>query len=361
MGVEVNRCQGCLLGLAVGDALGYTIDEKNWEQIREAYGPNGLLGYDLANGCVEVSSYTQLAAYTANGLLVAITRGHREYYLRYITQALRDWARSQQFYRDPEKPLCWVSRLPIFRRRHCRDSRMLDALRCKTLGTLRAPLNQNTAPGAMTTAVAIGLSFQPERMEPAFLGVLAAQSVALTHGNPETILCAVVLAYAVAGIMQEPELELRSHLIHAVEAMREQFREQFRQADALAQMLSQVIGEAGTEEDPQQAMENLRCDTAQQCLAGAMYACLCCGSDFDTGMILAVNHSGRSAAVGAIAGALLGAKLGYEALPEFYLEGLEVQPVLMELGEDLSNGSPTMGLFDDDWDLKYTQGMPLHP
>ena len=74
---EVNRYQGCLLGLAVGDAMGYTIDEKSWREIQTAYGPNGLLGYDIANGVVELSSYTPLAAYTANGLLVALTRGRR--------------------------------------------------------------------------------------------------------------------------------------------------------------------------------------------------------------------------------------------------------------------------------------------
>ena len=61
--------RGCLLGLAVGDAMGYTIDTKSWAEIREDYGPNGLLGYDLANGYAEISSYTQLAAFTANGLL----------------------------------------------------------------------------------------------------------------------------------------------------------------------------------------------------------------------------------------------------------------------------------------------------
>ena len=37
--------------------------------------------------------------------------------------------------------------------------------------------------------------------------------------------------------------------------------------------------------------------------AGAVYACLKGEGDFDRSMILAVNHSGRSAAVGAVTGA----------------------------------------------------------
>ena len=36
--------RGCLLGMAVGDAMGYTVDNKSWQEIREDYGPNGLLG-----------------------------------------------------------------------------------------------------------------------------------------------------------------------------------------------------------------------------------------------------------------------------------------------------------------------------
>jgi len=108
-----------------------------------------------------------------------------------------------------------------------------------------------------------------------------------------------------------------------------------------------------------EAMENLRCETGAQVVAGAVYACLVGQEDFDTAMIIAVNHSGRSAAVGAITGAILGARMGQEALPEFYLECLEPAMLLVELADDLYQGCPMeMGdvFFDDDWDRKYLQG-----
>ena len=31
--------RGCLLGLAIGDAMGYPADTKTWPQIQEDYGP----------------------------------------------------------------------------------------------------------------------------------------------------------------------------------------------------------------------------------------------------------------------------------------------------------------------------------
>ena len=114
------------------------------------------------------------------------------------------------------------------------------------------------------------------------------------------------------------------------------------------------------EDNPQLFMERFECDTAEECLAATFYACLCCREDFDSAMILAVNHSGRSCAVGGIVGAVLGAKLGQEALPEFYLESLEPIDALRQLAQDLAIGSPATGLFDDDWDQKYTHGVPLN-
>ena len=56
MDEKVAAYTGCLLGMAVGDAMGYTVDKKSWDEICEDYGPNGLLGYDLVNGCADITS-----------------------------------------------------------------------------------------------------------------------------------------------------------------------------------------------------------------------------------------------------------------------------------------------------------------
>ena len=68
----------------------------------------------------------------------------------------------------------------------------------------------------------------------------------------------------------------------------------------------------------------------------------------------AVNHSGRSAAVAALTGAMLGARLGMEGVPEFYLESLDICDPLMTLAGDLYTGCPSP--MDLDWDRKYLQG-----
>ena len=352
--------RGSFLGMAVGDAMGLAVNKMSWEEICENYGPNGLLGYDLRNDSAEVSSYTQVAAYVANGLLLSVTRGKPAQRLAYIAEAMRQWAKRQHFPRDPERNLFWVSQIPQLRKRQCQDPRMLDATRFDPMGTIEKPINQANTPGAIMTGAVIGLFYDKKRMEPSQIGTLTAQAVALTHGDPEAFVAAVVLAYVIAGLTQQSEYSLKEQFLQAIEITDKQFREKFPQATALTTRLKLSIGMVDNKNiEPRQRMEALYCNTAGECLAAAMYACLASDEDFDAAMILSVNHSGRSCAVGAITGAILGAKLTEEALPEFYLESLEAADVLRTLADDLALGSPTSGLFDDDWDHKYVQGLPL--
>lgn len=361
MDTKLSAYRGCLLGLAVGDAMGYAVDAKNWEEISRDYGPNGLLGYDLANGCAEVTSYTQLAAFAANGLLLSATRGQQNAHSRFLSLAIREWAKCQQYRGSkPERTACWVAQLPAMRRRMCMDTRLLDALSRETLGTPDAPVNSSASPGALTAAAAAALFFDIRWMEPYQIGILGAEAVALTCGAPEAFLSGAVLAYSIAGIIQEPEQPLSYHFTQAAAAVRGQFGEKFPQAAELAQKVEQAIAlTRDIEISPLVAMTILGCTDAPECLAGAVYTSLLYSENFDEAMIAAVNHSGRSAAVGALTGAILGAKLGIEALPEFYLESLECARHLDELAADLAQGRQITRIFDDSWDQKYVQGLPV--
>lgn len=357
MDKRLSGCAGCLLGLAVGDAMGYAVDEKTWEEIRQDYGPNGLLGYDSVNGRAVASSHTQIAAYVANGLLLAVTRGKHESASRFVGVALKEWARKQNLPGDPEKCYCWVSHKSVMRQRRCKDIRMLDALRME-LGTPEKPANRHSTPGPLTGAMMVGLAYDEKYMQPRQVGALGAQVVALTNGSGYAFLSGAVLANLIAGILHEPDLPLKEQVLQAIDAMHIQYA--FHpQTEEVASYLLRAVSLAESAADPQTVMEEFSCRDARECTAAALYACLVCPEDFDSAMILAINHSGRSGAVGALVGGILGAKLGAEALPEFYLETLECGDVLQTLAMDLATGSPMSGLFNDDWDHKYIQGLPL--
>lgn len=364
MGDYTDQYLGCLLGLAVGDALGVTVDSKLYSQICQDYGPAGLLGYDLVNGCASVSSHTQVAAFALNGLLVSIAKGRTtlDDYLHYITRGLGEWAHAQHLPGAPRTRCCWIYHVPQMRQKRCMDARTLDALTRGVTGTMEAPANGSTGPGTLTAAAMVGLYFSPDRMQMADLGPLAGQTVALTHGSPLAFLSGVTLAYALAGILQAPDVPLEQQFSQAAQVMLGQFGRDFPQAKTVSDLIHQAIGAFHAPELlPVQAMEILGCSSAPQVLAGAVYACLAGLEDFDSAMIIAVNHSGKSAAVGALTGALMGAHLGRCALPDFYLESLPCTDMLRELAQDLETCGPKgwrARLFDHDWDRKYVQGLP---
>ena len=356
--------RGCLLGMAVGDAMGYTVDGSSWPQIQMDYGPNGLLGYDLVNGYADVTSYTQLAAFACNGLLLGMTRGQMQGKMaplvRYVALAEREWAQSQRYRGDPGKTFCWVTRTPELTGRRCMDTMMLDTLSRERLGTPEEPTNRFNSPSGLTSAVAVGLFSDPGRLGREESDRLGAEVVALTHGNPATFLSGAVLSHLVGSLCRSPETDLSILLQLAVDAVQIQFGRQYPQLDDVLELLRMAKILANSDSVGQvDAMEQLHCKTAPEVLAGALYACMVCGDDFDSAMITAVNHSGRSAAVGAVTGALLGAKLGEEALPDFYLECLEPAGILRELADDMAQGCPMdwgSCMFDDDWDRKYVHG-----
>ena len=258
--------RGCLLGLAVGDAMGYAVDDRSLEQIRADYGPEGLLGFDLLNGYADVSSYTQLAVYAANGLLLGLTRGQMQGvmapYVRYIALAEREWAQTQRYSGNAERSVCWVSREREFRGRRCMDTRMLDTLSRGRPGSLEEPVNRFVSPGAMTVAVPVGMFFNPLRMDRAEIDRLGAEAVALTHGAPQAFLVGAALAHMISRIIWDSVDDLKELVKETVETLQESFGREYRQVAEVRDSLNMALRLADSHNvSCSEAMEHLHCTT----------------------------------------------------------------------------------------------------
>ena len=73
----LKRYLGCMLGGAVGDALGAPVEFQSLSQIRQKYGSAGINDYDEAYGRIgAITDDTQMTLFTAEGLLRAWTRGN---------------------------------------------------------------------------------------------------------------------------------------------------------------------------------------------------------------------------------------------------------------------------------------------
>lgn len=353
---------GCLLGLAAGDAMGYGVDHMSLQQIRQQHGPNGLLGYDLLNGFAQITSYTQAAAYGCNGLLLGLTQGQMRGTMappvRYIAVALQEWARIQGYRREKGAlNHCWISREESMRIRRCMDTSMMDLLNQNRLGTMEEQRNRYQGPGALAATVPVGLFFDPQRLHRREIRRLGAETVALTHGNPRAFLAGAALAHIVSRVTWDAVTDWKTLTKETIAMLLKQFGGEYRQAAEVAQELQKALMFAGNAQIPEpEALDQIGCANAATVLAGALYACMLHPGSFDECMITAVNHSGASAAVGAVAGALLGAALGVEKIPEYYLECLEPEACLRQLAADMYGGCPMSlgsGLFDMEWDSKY--------
>lgn len=74
-----DKCRGCLVGGAIGDALGYPVEfVYSFEEIRRKYGDDGITEYDMCYPWLEegirhykalFSDDTQMTLYTAEGCL----------------------------------------------------------------------------------------------------------------------------------------------------------------------------------------------------------------------------------------------------------------------------------------------------
>ena len=56
----IDKFRGCLIGGAVGDALGYAVEFMENADIFRKYGENGITAYDLYKGTAQISDDTQM-------------------------------------------------------------------------------------------------------------------------------------------------------------------------------------------------------------------------------------------------------------------------------------------------------------
>ena len=79
----------------------------------------------------------------------------------------------------------------------------------------------------------------------------------------------------------------------------------------------------------------------EESVAIAIYCALKYFDNFESAMIASVNHNGDSDSTGAVTGNILGAAIGYEAIPQFYKDDLEMHDLILHMADDLYRGEVT--------------------
>jgi ADP-ribosylglycohydrolase len=331
-----ERFLGCLLGGAVGDALGAPVEFMDRSEILRRFGPAGITQYAPAYGGIgTITDDTQMTLFTAEGLIRGWVRGCFKGITTYTgvtAHAYLRWLQTQG-----ERPSCDIdfgTAQPgwLFQQRQLHDRRApgitcLAALRAmRSLGEPAG--NDSKGCGGVMRVAPVGLfawrlGYPPEK---AFR--LGCDLAALTHGHPSGKLTAGVLAVLIQALTDGaslPEaLAIAKPLLRAEPGFQETLHA-IETAEALA----------GSDLPPEAAITRLGQGwVAEEALAISIY-CALVARDFREAVILAVNHDGDSDSTGAITGNLLGTIHGVQAIPAEWLEPLELREVITELARDL--------------------------
>lgn len=362
---SLSKFRGCLLGGAAGDALGYSVEFLNWEQIAERYGEQGILGYDMSNDIAIISDDTQMTLFTANGLLLGKTRtcmrGESAPYAGYLAAAYLDWVKTQHRISadSTHRAYSWLYYVPEMHHRRAPGATCMSVLESRQFGTLEKPCNQSKGCGGIMRVAPIGLFFDPARMAQKDIDRLGAEAAAITHGHVMGWIPAAAFVHMISRITYGGvKAEGLTELIHeTMDAMAALFGEdKVRPLDALMRTSVRLARSRLTDREAIHLLGEGW--TAEETLAIACFCVLRYHDNFGGCIIAAANHDGDSDSTASVAGNLLGALLGVEEIPEFFLECLELREIIEEIAYDLWNDCPmTRGsaFYDEDWARKYIE------
>lgn len=359
-----DKLLGCLVGGAVGDALGYPVEFLTDASIRSQYGEKGITRYQLArNGLAEISDDTQMTLFTANGLLNAWVRGEGKVTLdacvASVSKAYLDWYDTQ----NPGaiktfRPDCWLWKVNSLHALRAPGNTCLSALWSIACG--RAVRNDSKGCGGImrVAPVALMAAVHPDEWDGAQVAKLGGDLSRLTHLHELGFLPSALFTYMLHALLllENPTAEDVERIVReGGKVVREVYPEYASSMDILMELMERAILLAHSESTDAEALEQLGEGwVAEETFAVAVFCLLRYWGDFEKAVVVAVNHDGDSDSTGAVAGNLVGALVGYKAIPEYYKENLELLPVIKEIGEDLYlSGQPDDGTDVPDWKQKY--------
>lgn len=332
-----GRFLGCVLGGAVGDALGAPLEFLTRAEIQTHFGPRGIVTYVPAYGGLgRITDDTQMTLFTAEGLLRGWVRGASKgitWYPGVTAGAYRRWLQTQgetpnsAAHRERDTS-GWLIQQPQLHHRRAPGNTCLAALRAMTAA--RPARNRSKGCGGVMRVAPVGLFGwrlgAATSLEKVFN--LGTDLAALTHGHPTGSLSGGTLAVMILALTDGAALP------EALAAAKALLRSAPNHAETLQAIeQAEALADAGT--PPGEAIPKLGQGwVADEALAIAIY-CALVGRSFRHGVLLAVNHDGDSDSTGAIAGNLLGTLHGVKGIPAAWLEPLELRSVITELAEDL--------------------------
>ena len=361
-----DSIRGCLMAGAAGDALGYEVEFMSRRSILSRFGEQGITKFALdRNGKALISDDTQMTLFTANGMLMGLTRG----YMRgiggrpemYVDIAYLDWyytqtGKKREMLIDDWHPT-WLRDLPEMAHRRAPGNTCLSACECLFRGE-KAQNNSKGCGGIMRVApMALLDAGYASRNENSYsieeLAEAGGEIAEVTHKHPLGFLPAsllTVLLYKVIPMTaKQVQEEIDGIVADTVNILDRIYKGKY-DADKryLKELTMKAVQLAHTDISDADAIRQLGEGwVAEETWAIALYCAIRHIDSVEDAIIASVNHDGDSDSTGSVCGNIMGAIYGYEHIMErniFCPEGkkledvLELSEIILALADDLSTG-----------------------
>ena len=361
-----DKIRGCLMAGAAGDALGYEVEFMSRRSILSRFGEQGITKFALDNnGKALISDDTQMTLFTANGLLMGLTRG----YMRgiggrpekYVDIAYLDWyytqtGKKREILIDDWHPT-WLRDLPEMAHLRAPGNTCLNA--CESLFRRENVQNNSKGCGGIMRVAPMALldaGYASRNINFYSLEELAeagGEIAECTHLHPLGFLPAsllTVLLYKIAPMsVKQVQEEIDSIVADTVNILDRIYKGKYESDKLyLKNLTDKAVRLAHSDIPDADAIRMLGEGwVAEETWAIALYCAIRHIDSVEDAIIASVNHDGDSDSTGSVCGNIMGAIYGYEHIKErniFCPEGknleetLELSEIILTLADDLSTG-----------------------
>ncbi|MBT4511130.1 MAG: ADP-ribosylglycohydrolase family protein [Chloroflexi bacterium] len=300
----LDKCEGVIFGLAIGDALGWPTEFIRLEQIKSQYGEHGI--EDLPDPALYTDD-TQMSLAVAEALIESgkddldtVMASIRKYFIL--------WYHSPENNRAPG-PTCLRGVENLEAGTGWRNSGNSDSKGC----------------GSAMRVAPIGFLYQDQ---PEKLRQVAKASGICTHGHPTAIAASIGAAYLVKAALDGMDPE---HMIEGLLGFTSGISEEWEAAIGKVQ-------ECLDWEEEEDALRYLGEGwVGEEAVALALYCFLRSPEDYSNVVLRAANTNGDSDSIACIAGSISGAYLGANAIPRDWKDRIEKKEYLTSIANGLND------------------------
>ena len=366
---RVKDCiRGSLMAGAAGDALGYPVEFMSRNAILSRYGNKGITQFELdQDGKALVSDDTQMTLFTANGMLMGVTRGCMRgiggWPEQYVDGAYIDWyytqtGRLKDFCTRDDYHYTWLRDLPELAHRRAPGTTCMSA--CESLIHNNEPNNNSKGCGGIMRVAPMGLfaaAFESNQGRCLYntkgLAMAGATIAKTTHLHPLGYLPAALMTLLIARVVPFSPEEVKFSIVEIVNdgldiMMQMEGDDNCADKEFLKSITSEAVRLAQSDVPDDKAIRQLGEGwTADEAWAISLFCVIRHIDSMKDAIIAAVNHDGDSDSTGSITGNIMGAIYGYEAIKKEHLfcpggkkfeDTIELSNIILALADDLYSG-----------------------